>query len=97
MFSSEFEASIDSSPAAIHEFRIPPKALLGLHSYCPVHFDAFHSVLLDVTVHISLLKAGPNKVVSKLHRFVTDSGFAVANRCGCTALFPHSLFYFNFF
>ncbi|GLT65210.1 hypothetical protein SLA2020_376540 [Shorea laevis] len=64
---SEFEASIDSSPAAIHEFRIPPKALLGLHSYCPVHFDAFHSVLLDVTVHISLLKAGPSKAVSKLH------------------------------
>ncbi|GLT93665.1 hypothetical protein SLE2022_114460 [Rubroshorea leprosula] len=63
---SEFQASINSSPAAIHEFRIPPKALLGLHSYFPVHFDAFHSVLVDVTVHISLLKAGSNKAVLKL-------------------------------
>ncbi|KAJ7958857.1 hypothetical protein O6P43_019513 [Quillaja saponaria] len=54
---SDLQASLDASPAAVHEFRIPPKALLGLHSYCPVHFDAFHSVLVDVSVHISLLKA----------------------------------------
>ncbi|KAK9096813.1 hypothetical protein Sjap_022310 [Stephania japonica] len=47
----------DSSPAAVHEFRIPPKALLGLHSYCPVHFDMFHAVLVDLTIHITLLKA----------------------------------------
>ncbi|OMP06367.1 hypothetical protein CCACVL1_01604 [Corchorus capsularis] len=55
---SEFQASPDGCPAAVHEFRIPRKALLGLHSYCPVYFDAFHSVLVDVSVHISLLKAG---------------------------------------
>ncbi|KDP30675.1 hypothetical protein JCGZ_15550 [Jatropha curcas] len=52
----ELLAYIDASTVAVHEFRIPPKALLGLHSYCPVHFDAFHAVLVDVSVHISLLK-----------------------------------------
>lgn len=41
---------------AVHEFRFPPKALLGLHAYAPVLFDAFHAVLVDVTVHVSLLK-----------------------------------------
>lgn len=50
--------SLDASPAAVHEFRLPSKALLGLHSYCPVHFDVFHAVLVDVSVHISLLKSG---------------------------------------
>ncbi|XP_076886998.1 uncharacterized protein LOC143537009 [Bidens hawaiensis] len=55
---SNMQDSSDVSPAAVHEFRIPPKALLGLHSYCPVHFDAFHSVLVDASVHISLLKGG---------------------------------------
>lgn len=50
------QASLDA-PAAIHEFRIPTKALTGLHSYCPVHFDAFHAVLVDISVHITLLKA----------------------------------------
>nr|XP_043610497.1 protein FAM135B-like isoform X2 [Erigeron canadensis] len=53
---SNMQDSADVSPAAVHEFRIPPKALLGLHSYCPVHFDAFHAVLVDTSVHISLLK-----------------------------------------
>ncbi|XP_010548759.1 PREDICTED: protein FAM135B-like isoform X2 [Tarenaya hassleriana] len=48
---------LDASPAAVHEFRIPPKALTGFHSYCPVHFDALHSVLVDVSVHISVLKS----------------------------------------
>ncbi|KAL4279479.1 hypothetical protein GQ457_03G034750 [Hibiscus cannabinus] len=56
-FSSEFQASTDSHPAAVHEFRIPAKALLGLNYYCPVYFDAFHAVLVDVSVHITLLKA----------------------------------------
>lgn len=55
---SNMQDSLEVSPAAVHEFRIPPKALLGLHSYCPVHFDAFHAVLVDTTVHISLLKGG---------------------------------------
>ncbi|XP_042017030.1 uncharacterized protein LOC121765053 isoform X2 [Salvia splendens] len=49
------EDSLDYT-AAVHEFRLPPKALFGLHVYCPVHFDAFHAVLVDVTVHVSLLK-----------------------------------------
>ncbi|KAJ6433662.1 hypothetical protein OIU84_017373 [Salix udensis] len=47
-----------ASSVSVHEFRIPPKALLGLHSYCPVHFDAFHYVLVDVSVHISLMTTG---------------------------------------
>ncbi|KAK6245850.1 hypothetical protein SCA6_008940 [Theobroma cacao] len=62
----EFQASPDGCPAAVHEFRIPPKALLGLHSYCPVYFDAFHAVLVDVSVHISLLKAGSRKAPTKV-------------------------------
>ncbi|TYI21340.1 hypothetical protein ES332_A06G031800v1 [Gossypium tomentosum] len=63
---SDFQASPDYCPAAIHEFRIPPKALLGLHSYCPVYFDAFHAVLVDVSVHTTLLKAGSRKVHTKV-------------------------------
>uniref|UniRef100_A0A3Q7FS44 Uncharacterized protein n=1 Tax=Solanum lycopersicum TaxID=4081 RepID=A0A3Q7FS44_SOLLC len=55
---TSLQDSSDASPAAVHEFRLPPKALLGLHSYCPVHFDVFHAVLVDVSVHISLLKSG---------------------------------------
>ncbi|XP_044511003.1 protein FAM135B-like isoform X2 [Mangifera indica] len=54
----DLQASLDACSAAIHEFRIPPKALMGLHSYCPVHFDAFHAVLVDVSIHLSLQKAG---------------------------------------
>ncbi|RZS06044.1 hypothetical protein BHM03_00036657 [Ensete ventricosum] len=54
---------------AVHEFKIPPRALLGLHSYCPVHFDAFHAVLVDLSVHIVYLKAGAN-TREKLSRFV---------------------------
>ncbi|KAL0364622.1 UNVERIFIED_CONTAM: hypothetical protein Sangu_0559800 [Sesamum angustifolium] len=52
------QACLDTSPAAVHEFRLPPKALLGLHAYCPVHFDAFHAVLVDTSIHVSLLKSG---------------------------------------
>ncbi|CAN6349060.1 unnamed protein product [Urochloa humidicola] len=58
---SELQASSVASSAAVHEFRIPRRALLGLHSYCPVHFDAFHSVLVDLTLHIVYLKAGATK------------------------------------
>ncbi|XP_028800982.1 protein FAM135B [Neltuma alba] len=54
----DLHASLDQRPAAVHEYRIPPKALLGLHSYCPIQFDAFHAVLVDTSVHISLLRAG---------------------------------------
>lgn len=71
----ELQASLDACPAAVHEFRIPPKALLGLHSYCPVHFDAFHAVLVDVSIHVSLRKAGSHSPALKVSRFVTDSSF----------------------
>ncbi|KAK7331661.1 hypothetical protein VNO80_28398 [Phaseolus coccineus] len=54
----EIQSSLDTCAASVHEYRIPPKALLGLHSYCPVYFDAFHAVLVDTSVHISLLKSG---------------------------------------
>ncbi|XP_027354668.1 protein FAM135B [Abrus precatorius] len=62
---ADLQASLDASPAAIHEFRIPPKALLGLNSYCPVHFDALHAVHVDVSVHVSLLKAASCSSASK--------------------------------
>ncbi|KAF4379873.1 hypothetical protein G4B88_021006 [Cannabis sativa] len=55
---SNLQNSLSACSAAVHEFRIPPKALLGLHSYCPVHFDAFHAVLVEASVHISLHKDG---------------------------------------
>lgn len=54
----ELQASLEGCSVAVHEFRIPPKALLGIHSYCPVHFDASHAVLVDISVHVSLLRAG---------------------------------------
>ncbi|KAL5854794.1 hypothetical protein ACOSQ4_004596 [Xanthoceras sorbifolium] len=69
---SELQSSADTCPAAVHEFRIPPKALLGLHSYCPVHFDAFHTVLVDISVHISLLKASASVAPLKAD-FVTHA------------------------
>lgn len=61
---------LDASPVAIHEFRIPPKALTGLHSYCPVHFDTLHAVLVDVSVHISVLKSAAYKRPASLTRLV---------------------------
>lgn len=67
---SELQASSVTSSVAVHEFRIPRGALLGLHSYCPVHFDAFHSVLVDLTLHTVYLKAGATKTSLKVHRFV---------------------------
>ncbi|KAK7319366.1 hypothetical protein RJT34_04086 [Clitoria ternatea] len=54
---SELQGSLDAYSVSVHEYKIPPKALLGLHSYCPVHFDAFHAAILDTSVHISLVKA----------------------------------------
>lgn len=75
MCRSDLQASLDAFPAAIHEFRVPPKALLGLHSYCPVHFDTFHAVVVDLSVHITLLKAGVHAPTRKESRFVTGSSF----------------------
>ncbi|XP_051123145.1 uncharacterized protein LOC127246018 isoform X2 [Andrographis paniculata] len=58
--------------AAVHEFRLPSKALLGLHAYCPVLFDMFHSVLVDVTVHVCLLKSVHTKKVPSNHKAVNE-------------------------
>lgn len=71
--SLELQASLDADAAAVHEFRIPTKALLGLHSYCPVHFDIFHAVLVDLSIHIAFLKAGTAAPPQKVSRFVTGS------------------------
>ncbi|XP_012571425.1 uncharacterized protein [Cicer arietinum] len=62
---ADMQSSLDASPVAIHEFRITPKALLGLHSYCPIHFDDLHAVLVDVSVHVSILKAASFSSASK--------------------------------
>ncbi|XP_039023560.1 protein FAM135B-like isoform X1 [Hibiscus syriacus] len=75
---SEFQASSDGNPAAVHEFRIPPKALLGLHSYCPVYFDSFHAVLVDVSVHTCLLKVGSHKGAKKIPRVSYSAPGAIA-------------------
>ncbi|CAI0401591.1 unnamed protein product [Linum tenue] len=62
----QFLSTLEASSVAIHEFRVPPKALLGVHSYCPVYFDAFHAVLVDVSVHVTLLQAGYYKKVASI-------------------------------
>ncbi|KAH7285412.1 hypothetical protein KP509_33G027000 [Ceratopteris richardii] len=62
---SSSNSSLQYSSCANHDFRIPPKALLGLHAYCPVHFDTWHMVLIDVTMHCVLLKVNsgsPNDI-----------------------------------
>ncbi|CAH8306129.1 unnamed protein product [Eruca vesicaria subsp. sativa] len=64
---------LEALPAAVHEFRIPPKALTGLHSYCPVHFDTLHAVLVDVSVHISVLKSATYRRPASLSRVVSNS------------------------
>ncbi|KAF8377185.1 hypothetical protein HHK36_030558 [Tetracentron sinense] len=79
---SELQDSLDGFPAAVHEFRIPPKALLGLHSYCPVHFDTFHAVLVELSMHIILLKAGtytPSPKVSSDYCTIED---VAGENCG---------------
>uniref|UniRef100_A0ACD5YCH1 Uncharacterized protein n=2 Tax=Avena sativa TaxID=4498 RepID=A0ACD5YCH1_AVESA len=72
---SDIQASSVTSSAAVHEFRIQRRALLGLHSYCPVHFDAFHAVLVDLTLHIVYLKAGASKLSLK----IPDQGLSPAS------------------
>ncbi|KAL1194369.1 hypothetical protein V5N11_017837 [Cardamine amara subsp. amara] len=64
---------LDASPVSVHEFRIPPKALTGLHSYCPVHFDTLHAVLVDVSVHISVLKSAAYRRPANLSSVVSNS------------------------
>ncbi|VFQ76523.1 unnamed protein product [Cuscuta campestris] len=70
---SDLHAPLGTKPVAVHEFRIPPKALLGLHSYCPVHFDSFHAVLVDASIHICLLKRGVHTLSSKVASEVASS------------------------
>ncbi|KAK7384951.1 hypothetical protein VNO78_30654 [Psophocarpus tetragonolobus] len=77
---ADLQASLDAYPAAVHEFRIPPKALLGLHSYCPVHFDALHAVLVDVSVHVSLLKAASHQSASKVPSNFCNAEFVSADK-----------------
>ncbi|KAL7098636.1 hypothetical protein ACP275_09G030300 [Erythranthe tilingii] len=60
--------------ASVHEFRLPPKSLLGLHAYCPVHFDSYHSVLVDITVHVSLLKSAAYSFSEKVPSDPTANG-----------------------
>ncbi|KAL6658353.1 hypothetical protein ACP70R_003939 [Stipagrostis hirtigluma subsp. patula] len=75
---TEFEDSSDTYFAPVHEFRIPHRALLGLHSYCPVHFDAFHSALVDLTIHIVYLKGGVAKSALKpLEQGLGTKSFAI--------------------
>lgn len=69
----ELQASLEPCSVAVHEFRIPPNALLGMHSYCPVHFDASHAVLVDISVHVSLLRTGSYIPPLKVPRFVMIS------------------------
>ncbi|XP_050260141.1 uncharacterized protein LOC126705293 isoform X4 [Quercus robur] len=74
----ELQASLEPCSVAVHEFCIPPNALLGMHSYCPVHFDASHAVLVDISVHVSLLRTGsyipPLKVPSATWAVEDDNG-----------------------
>ncbi|KAF1890583.1 hypothetical protein Lal_00041397 [Lupinus albus] len=69
----ELQNSLDSCFASVHEYRIPPKALLGLHSYCPVYFDSFHAVLVDTSVHISI-RTGYSRPQLKVPSDSWDSG-----------------------
>ncbi|VVA90617.1 unnamed protein product [Arabis nemorensis] len=64
---------LDALPTAVHEFRIPPKALTGLHSYCPVHFDTLHAVLVDVSVHISVLKSAAYRRPANLSSGISNN------------------------
>ncbi|XP_057428796.1 uncharacterized protein LOC130722164 isoform X2 [Lotus japonicus] len=69
----ELQSSLDACAASVHEYRIPPKALLGLHSYCPVYFDSFHAVVVDTSIHISLLKPGYHTPRPKVSSYTSDS------------------------
>ncbi|KAK7342591.1 hypothetical protein VNO80_25546 [Phaseolus coccineus] len=64
----ELQGSLDAYAVSVHEYKIPPKTLWELHSYCPVHFDAFHAVVVDTSIHISLLKASYHTSQQKVSR-----------------------------
>jgi len=86
MSRSELQDSLSASSVAIHEFRIPSKALLGLHSYCPVLFDAFHAVLVDISIHISLLRSVVYSRRKQVPRFVTISHSYIFVDCYLSSL-----------
>ncbi|XP_042427515.1 protein FAM135B-like isoform X1 [Zingiber officinale] len=75
---NEIQATYNLIPASIHEFRIPPEALLGLHSYCPVHFDTFHASLIDLSVHVVYLKSGTS-TPEKLLKYVARTSLMTEN------------------
>lgn len=79
---SDIQDFLDNT-AAVHEFRLPPKALLGLHAYCPVHFDMFHAVLVDITVHVSLLTGATYTSSKKVTRFVPNVHFSQLYDVSC--------------
>ncbi|XP_043719208.1 protein FAM135A-like isoform X2 [Telopea speciosissima] len=78
---NDFQASLEALPSAVHEFRIPPKGLLGLHSYLPVHFDTYHAVLVDSSVHVTLLKAGAYTPPKKVSSDTLRVGDAARENC----------------
>lgn len=93
---SDLQGSLDACSASVHEYKIPPKALLGLHSYCPIHFDAFHAVMVDTSVHISLLKASYHTIRQKVPRFVRvpvlSLNICYSNFCITSLGYLHKIF-----
>ncbi|TKY45379.1 FAM135A protein [Spatholobus suberectus] len=62
---ADLEASLDASSAAIHEFQFLLSSYrIAFILSCP--FDALHAVLVDVSVHVSLLEAASYSSASKL-------------------------------
>ena len=88
---SELHASLDACSTSVHEFQIPPKSFLGLHSYCPIHFDSFHAVLVDISLHIPLLRAGIHAPSSKVpNNFHVVEDIAGENLDGSIQVFKAS-------
>ncbi|WKA12918.1 hypothetical protein VitviT2T_030261 [Vitis vinifera] len=88
---SELQASLDACSASVQEFQIPPKAFLGLHSYCPIHFDSFHAVLVGISLHIPLLRAAIHAPSSKVpNNFHATEDVAGENLDGSIQVFKAS-------
>lgn len=77
-----FENSLNFSPASVHEVRLPPKALLGLHSYCPLHFDSLHMVLVDLSIHVVLYNvvSGSSSSKEQLPKHSQEGVAAMSNQ-----------------
>ncbi|CAI0439192.1 unnamed protein product [Linum tenue] len=69
---SSLQFPTDLDPVAVHEFRIPSKALLGLHTYCPVQFDSFYPVLVDTSIHITMLEASSKRSSKALDLVISE-------------------------